>query len=113
MGSGGATGGVDEDGLAGAPGVSGGNIFEAPYGDLPECFHISPEAQAHYPLEIQRAIYNVKFIHYHQKQQDKFDEVSGCDLTPWLSGQSTRLLISMFRDRVRLTHTMESVPHFT
>ncbi|XP_071516648.1 acetylcholine receptor subunit alpha-L1 [Panulirus ornatus] len=74
MGSGGASGGVDEDGLAGAPGVSGGNIFEAPYGDLPECFHISPEAQAHYPVEIQRAIYNVKFIHYHQKQQDKFDE---------------------------------------
>lgn len=69
--------GGDDDGLGpSSPGIAGSSgIFEAPYGDLPECFHISPEAQTHYPAEIQRAIYNVKFIHYHQIQQDKFDEV--------------------------------------
>lgn len=69
--------GGDDDGLGPAsPGIAGSSgMFEAPYGDLPECFHISPEAQTHYPMEIQRAIHNVKFIHYHQMQQDKFDEV--------------------------------------
>ncbi|MPC11649.1 hypothetical protein E2C01_004321 [Portunus trituberculatus] len=68
--------GVDEDGLGpSSPGIAGSSgMFEVPYGDLPECFHISPEAQAHYPVEIQRAIQNVKFIHHHQMQQDKFDE---------------------------------------
>ncbi|XP_042208191.1 acetylcholine receptor subunit alpha-L1-like [Homarus americanus] len=74
LGSGVPSGDIDEDGLPSAPGMSGGGVFEAPYGDLPECFHISPESQAHYPYEIKRAIYNVKFIHYHQMQQDKFDE---------------------------------------
>lgn len=69
--------GADDDGLGpSSPGIAGSSgIFEAPFGDLPECFHISPEAQTHYPAEIQRAIHNVKFIHYHQIQQDKFDEV--------------------------------------
>lgn len=83
-----ASGGVDEDGL-GAAGSSG--MFEGSCGDLPECFHISPEDQAQYPVQIQRAIHNVKFIHHHQMQLDKFDEV-GIDGPQKLSLYTLRVL---------------------
>ncbi|KAK7074440.1 Neurotransmitter-gated ion-channel ligand binding domain [Halocaridina rubra] len=66
-------GGTENDGLAGSPGLSR-NTFEATFGELPECFNISQEAQAQYPVEIQRAIQNVKYIHNHMIRQDKFDE---------------------------------------
>ncbi|XP_068243522.1 acetylcholine receptor subunit alpha-L1 [Palaemon carinicauda] len=69
----GATGGIENDGLAGSPGLPR-NTFEGTFRELPECFNIPQEAQARYPLEIQRAIHNVKFIHFHMVQQDKFDE---------------------------------------
>ncbi|ROT79607.1 nicotinic acetylcholine receptor alpha 2 subunit [Penaeus vannamei] len=67
---------LDGDDLTGSPGMSGGSSrYDTRFGDLPECFHISHEEQARYPSEIQRAIQNVKFIHFHMVQQDKFNEI--------------------------------------
>nr|XP_027228535.1 LOW QUALITY PROTEIN: acetylcholine receptor subunit alpha-L1-like [Penaeus vannamei] len=71
---------LDGDDLTGSPGMSGGSSrYDTRFGDLPECFHISHEEQARYPSEIQRAIQNVKFIHFHMVQQDKFNEVGDDD----------------------------------
>lgn len=66
-------------GAAGGIGIGGHRttptIRVEPYGELPDCFHISHELQSRYPIEIRRAIHNVQFIHHHMVQQDKFDEV--------------------------------------
>ena len=55
---------------------SGKLTFEASYEELPECFHVGHNPSIVYPSEIRRAIHNVKFIHSHMIQADKFDEVS-------------------------------------
>ena len=55
------------DGAVGGP--------EGPYSQLPECFHDNHECYK-YPSVIQKAINNVRYIHFHKIQQDKFDEVS-------------------------------------
>ncbi|CAL4067028.1 unnamed protein product, partial [Meganyctiphanes norvegica] len=62
--------------LRGSPGHAAAHaMFDPTFGELPDCFHVTHETQiAHYPMEIQEAISNVQFIHFHMVQQDKFDE---------------------------------------